>query len=71
MPIKFEGQFKYRDESKVNPQSARAAMKSRSAHPARIIPGSRDSVYPEVSPNDNHRHRRAWRGRGAAIPPAQ
>jgi hypothetical protein len=27
MPIKFEGQFKDRDESKVNAQSAPAAMK--------------------------------------------
>jgi hypothetical protein len=29
MPIKFEGQFNYRDESKVNAGPARAIMKSK------------------------------------------
>jgi hypothetical protein len=55
MPIKFEGQFKYRNESKVNAGLAPAAVKSQKWPSGADCGRPQDSVYPAVSPNDNHR----------------
>jgi hypothetical protein len=54
MPVKFEWQFKYRDESNVNAVLADARRNRENAHFAGVTGGSGYLVYPAICRNDNH-----------------
>ncbi|NVN86623.1 MAG: hypothetical protein HXX15_11105 [Rhodopseudomonas sp.] len=55
MSIKFEEQFKYRDEENLNKATRRLAPDRKNHCAAAIYIGSPDLVYPRFSRNDNHR----------------
>jgi hypothetical protein len=55
MSIKFEEQFKYRDESNLKTGTGPSPSKRKSRCAAAVSGKVRDSIYPRLSRNDNHR----------------